>query len=184
MSVETHNSSSQETIQAYLDDLLNDAAETELPEAASIDETAVSSVSHYYAFAIQGLQLLIPETAIACIDEAPAAMTSPCDGDWLAGYSQTDAGLLPIVDAPKLLGLSTSALVEGQPAVMVCLNSNAGLIAVPATGNMTAIEPTEVTWRGNEGRRPWLAGTLAASRSVLLDVDGLCSMLATAGSYQ
>lgn len=183
MSVQTCNNFSQQAIQTYLDDLLIDERQSEPSPTLVSSGAADATAGRYHAFAMHGLQLLIPETAIANIEkESAPAITSPCDDGWLAGYSQTPAGLLPVVDAPKLLGMEGSALTDGRPAVVISLNTSSGLVAVPAAGSIMVVDPEEVTWRGSRGRRPWLAGTHGGSRGVLLDVDGLCTMLATEDS--
>lgn len=161
-------------MQAYLDDLL---VEEDVPV---VEENVPGPVmaSEYYAFELTGMRLLIPAAAIDAVDKSPAGIAAAGGAGWLAGFATMEVGMLPVVDACRLLGLPGSALTADRPGALVKLTEGAGLIAVPAPGSLVAVETSTVTWRGPGGRRPWLAGVQAASRSVLLDVAGLATMLA------
>lgn len=182
MTVHIDGTVGQDAVQAYLDDLLLEGESPASPVLAYEDNTPAAE--DYCAFELKGLQLLIPAAVIATVDEAPPAISGTCHNSWLAGYCLTDAGSLPVVDAPRLLGLPDSALVAGRPGALVRLAGLSVAVAVPARGQPVTVDPTTVTWRGSEGRRPWLAGTLAASHGVLLDVAGLSTLMATASGTE
>ena len=177
MTMHMDDSVGQDAVQAYLDDLLLEDESAASPVPAC--EASTPAAEEYCAFELNGLKLLIPAAAIATVDEAPPAITGTCHDSWLAGYCLIDADSLPVVDAPRLLGLPDSALVAGRAGALVKLAGRNAAVAVPARGQPVSVDPETVTWRGSGGRRPWLAGTLATSYGVLLDVAGLSSLLAT-----
>lgn len=170
----------RDVLQAYFDDLLDEEGTPEqapAPEEPRPTITNTEAGRPYHAFELAGMRLLIPAELVIRVDTQPPVLTRENANNWLVGYCQTQAGRLAVIDPQLLLGLQKSIVTSDRPDGLVCLRERCYGILVPAAGSVINIDPADVTWRGRDGRRPWLGGTIVSSRSILLDVDGLDTML-------
>lgn len=150
-------------------------------EAALPDnnDTGPTANEHdYYCYDIAGIRLLVQGRALLeemqAVVTLPPAMGMPA---WVVG-TWTDAGMAcTVVDTCKLLGLPGTVMGDGNNCMLVRLQDHGLALAVPSAGDIEHIDPETVVWRGQDSSRLWMAGTISASRSVLLDVDGLAAML-------
>jgi purine-binding chemotaxis protein CheW len=50
-------------------------------------------------------------------------------------------------------------------------------LAASAIGQVISLRPEDVKWRGSQGQRPWLAGTVIQHMCALLEVEAFLELL-------
>lgn len=80
-----------------------------------------------------------------------------------------------VLPPDRLAGLGDD-LSERVSHVVLIGEGNWGL-AASGIGEVVSLAPDEVKWRGSQGKRPWLAGTVLAHMCALLDVDAFITLL-------
>lgn len=226
----------QQTIQSYLDALLQDATEdlsvAEQPEAAPVLAEATLPVSSAPAvqvveskvehvapvvvpeiiveapatvqpqiespsaptqeqlqwrdqpfeallFDVGGLTLAVPLILLGTIHPLESEIT-PLFGqpDWFLGIMPTSAGNLKVLDTARWVMPEryTPALQENLRFVISVQGYEWGL-AVHDVSKSVKLQPGQVKWRSQEGKRPWLAGTVIEHMCALVDVASLASLI-------
>ena len=129
-------------------------------------------------FSVGGLTLAVPLVELGSIYPVTAELT-PIFGqvDWFMG-------LLPIKDR-NIRMVNTARVVmperyvdsmKEQFAYVISINAVDWGLAVDSVSNAITLEPDDVRWRGERGKRPWLAGTVVEHMCALLDVSQLTAM--------
>lgn len=132
-------------------------SEPEIPDAADCSQTA--SESRYLVFVVAGINLAVPADAVDQVGSPPNI------------GSDAEAGKL--VDTAKIILPETRyAHHPGLPTHAVYLKSGLILLCDRSSGYRT-VDIDAVCWRGEHGRRAWLAGTLSTERLAILDVAAL-----------
>ncbi|MEH6499181.1 MAG: chemotaxis protein CheW [Pseudoalteromonas distincta] len=218
----------QQTIQSYLDALLQDATEdlsvAEQPEAAPVlvevappvmesrvevlppvllpdvmveapvvVQPQVEPVStpvqeqpqwrdqpfEALLFDVGGLTLAVPLILLGTIHPLESEIT-PLFGqpDWFLGIMPTTAGNLKVLDTARWVMPEryTPALQENLRFVISVQGYEWGL-AVHDVSKSVKLQPGQVKWRSQEGKRPWLAGTVIEHMCALVDVASLASLI-------
>jgi len=98
--------------------------------------------------------------------------------DWYMGILPSATGNIHTVNTAKFVMPEKyqESFVENARYVISVDGSQWGL-AVDSVNQPISIEPDEVKWRGERGRRPWLAGTVKSAMCALIDVPQLLDML-------
>ncbi len=145
---------------------------------ATADAAQPVAVPSYQLIRIGGLTLGIPMHAIAEIVTAPSQWTSLSDARaWVLGSYSGRPEIYTVVDTAALLvpGGTLQAAAVGSNAVLL-----AGLrwaLACDGIGEQITPDPAQVNWRGAQGKRPWLAGTVRTPSCALLDIPELIRLL-------
>ena len=210
----------EQTLQHYLDDLLQEAAvalqETaELPvtaepaltvqppepeqrvtEPATRAETQAEPVPAVMTneawregefeallFDVGGLTLAVPLVSLGSIYPLDIEIT-PLFGrpDWFLGLLKTPAGNLKVLDTarwvmPERYG---DDLKDSLQFVISVEGFDWGM-AVHNVSQSIRLTPEQVKWRSQQGKRPWLAGTVIEHMCALLDVSALARLISQHG---
>lgn len=155
-----------------------DAGETVVETLAETEVTALASEPGYQLIRLGGLTLGIPTQAIAEVVTGAAQWTpaSAVRTGVLGSYSGT-SGTYTVVDTAALLvpGSALQTTAAGKCAVL--LAGQRWALACDSIGARITPDPAQVNWRGAQGKRPWLAGTLREPTCALLDIPELLRLL-------
>lgn len=149
------------------------------PAVSSANVSA--SASQYLCFGLGDFELLLAAAAVEGVTTLPMP---PREGaEWHCGQAVlSECEQRALVDVQALIGRGALAVAAGATVTAVRLREQPVLLVLPATAQapqLQQIERSAVTWRGEHGARPWLAGTLRARRAIVLDPVGLGQMLQT-----
>lgn len=132
-------------------------------------------------FDVAGLTLAVPLVSLGTIHALDSEIT-PLFGqpDWFLGILPTVTGNLKVLDTARWVMPEryTDALQEGLRFVISVQGYDWGL-AVHGVSRSIKLTPDQVKWRSQQGKRPWLAGTVIDQMCALLDVAALAEMIAT-----
>ena len=145
---------------------------------AAPDAEQPVAVPSYQLIRIGGLTLGIPTHAIAKIVTAPSQWAPQSDARaWVLGIYSGESGTYTVVDTAALLvpGSTLQATAVGSNAVL--LAGQHWALACDGIGEQITPDPAQVNWRGAQGKRPWLAGTVRAPTCALLDIPELLRLL-------
>lgn len=130
-------------------------------------------------FKVSGLKLAIPLPVLGGVHKIEDEIT-PLFGQvsWALGVWQTDDIRLSIVDSADLImpergmklardGFSYAIQLERTPWALACQE----------ICDTITLQRSSIKWRGQKGKRQWLAGTVISEMCALLDVPGLLAML-------
>ncbi|TVP92903.1 MAG: chemotaxis protein CheW [Pseudomonadaceae bacterium] len=208
----------EQTLQHYLDDLLQDAAvalqetieppplaepavtvkepEQRVAEPAELAEPDVASVpvvianetwreSEFEAllFDVGGLTLAVPLVSLGSIYPLDSEIT-PLFGqpDWFLGILKTPAGNLKVLDTARWVMPERyrDELKDSLQFVISVEGFDWGM-AVHNVSQSIRLTPEQVKWRSQQGKRPWLAGTVIEHMCALLDVAALAQLISQHG---
>ena len=108
----------------------------------------------------------------------------------MPGHSPLFLGIVPyqgikarVVDTalfilPQNRAAQLGADVAGRSAHLVMIDEGRWALACEGIGEVIELEPNDVKWRGANGKRAWLAGTVIEQMCALLDIDALTEELA------
>lgn len=181
----------------YLDELLdaeqaaNPAPETESelrPEQAQDEKRGVllscgevlPDDERHYVCDVGAIGAAIPANRVSAEQGFEGACAGG-EGEIVRLLMLPDSRTLPVVDLAALI-LPPSAMATQPPlserlGTLTLLDDGHWAIASAGEGRLEALDLDDVVWRGEQGSRAWLAGTLVSSRLVLLDLDALVAML-------
>ncbi|WP_373186100.1 CheW domain-containing protein [Halopseudomonas sp.] len=132
-------------------------------------------------FDVGGLTLAVPLVSLGTIHALEAEIT-PLFGqpDWFLGILPTAGGNLKVLDTARWVMPErySDALQEGLRFVISVQGHDWGL-AVHDVSRSIKLRPDQVKWRSQQGKRPWLAGTVIDHMCALVDVSALAGMIAT-----
>lgn len=209
----------EQTIQSYLDALLQDAAaELELAELAAVspavpeavpvdmdedweavaahDAHAEPTVAQHdrswreqpfeaLLFEVGGLKLAVPLVSLGTIHALDAEIT-PLFGqpDWFLGILPTIGGNLKVLDTARwVMPERYCPELKDNLRFVISVQGYDWGMAVHGVSKSIKLAPEQVKWRSQEGKRPWLAGTVIEHMCALLDVSALADLL-IAGAWQ
>lgn len=132
-------------------------------------------------FDVGGLTLAVPLVSLGTIHALETDIT-PLFGqpDWFLGILPTSGGNLKVLDTARWVMPErySDALQDGLKFVISVEGYDWGL-AVHDVSRSIKLTPDQVKWRSQQGKRPWLAGTVIDQMCALLDVAALAAMIAT-----
>ena len=164
-----HLTAAELAIDSYLDELLQEPVEEAPGEiAAAVDE--------YCVFDVSGLLVAVPAARVHGEIARPRLRPQPGAMQWLrwASHGERERPLVDIalLVLPADLAPGSIPLAERCDRVLT-LDDGSWWLALNGPTRTEVIDADAVCWRGPRGRRPWLAGTLADRRCVLLDTDNI-----------
>jgi purine-binding chemotaxis protein CheW len=106
----------------------------------------------------------------------------------LPGYAPWVIGLLPnrgqnvqVVDVAQIIMPNETDSVATPTAermkYIILLDEGKFGLAADSISQVLTLEAEDVRWRGENSKRPWLAGTVITQMCALLEVDLLCEQL-------
>lgn len=132
-------------------------------------------------FDVGGLTLAVPLVSLGTIHALDTEIT-PLFGqpDWFLGILPTSGGNLKVLDTARWVMPErySDVLQDGLRFVISVQGYDWGL-AVHGVSRSIKLTPDQVKWRSQQGKRPWLAGTVIDQMCALLDVSALAGMIAT-----
>lgn len=126
-------------------------------------------------FNVAGLKLAVPLItlgAIHRIDRKFNALPHQCD--WFIGILQTPAaGNIKVLDtALCVMPERHDPASRESLAYVITIHGYAWGLACHEVEKSITLEPHQVKWRTQRGKRPWLAGTVIDHMCALIDTDG------------
>jgi len=134
-------------------------------------------------FSVNGLKLAVPLITLGSIHQIDRKFNAlPGQYDWFIGILQTqnsgnikvlDTGLCVMPERYDPASRETLAYVitiHGYPWGLACHEVERSI----------TLEPEQVKWRTQRGKRPWLAGTVLEHMCSLVDTDGFQEIIAKA----
>ncbi|KZZ49060.1 hypothetical protein A3759_04505 [Thalassolituus sp. HI0120] len=130
-------------------------------------------------FKVAGLKLAIPLSLLGGVHNASDKIT-PLFGqaDWSVGVWQSDAQKLTIVDSAQLIMPERGIRLNDQGfGFVIQLDRSHWALACEEICDTTTLVYDSIKWRGDNSKRPWLAGTVIDEMCALIDVPNLMDML-------
>jgi purine-binding chemotaxis protein CheW len=130
-------------------------------------------------FEVKGLQLAVPLISLGSIHKIEAELT-PIFGraDWFMGMYHVNDQNLNVVDTCRWVMPSRydQADREGY-RFLIRLGDSKWALACDEVNQSVRLSKSEVKWRTESSKRPWLAGTVIDRMCALLDVDSMAGLL-------
>lgn len=135
-------------------------------------------------FEVAGLTLAVPLIKLKGVVPNEAGLTP------MPGHSPLFPGIVPyqgikarVVDTARFILPQDrieklDADIAGRSAHLVMIDEGRWALACDAIGEVIELEAKHVKWRGANGKRAWLAGTVIEQMCALLDIDVLTEELA------
>ncbi len=130
-------------------------------------------------FKVSGLKLAIPLPLLGGVHRMDTEIT-PLFGQvsWALGVWQSDDNRLSIVDSADLIMPERHIkLARDGFDYAIQLDRTPWALACQEICDTITLQKSSIKWRGEKGKRQWLAGTVISEMCALLDVPGLLSML-------
>jgi purine-binding chemotaxis protein CheW len=131
-------------------------------------------------FSVAGLKIAVPLTELGGIHELGPINNLPGKADWFKGIMLHRAQKIQLVDTARWVMpekyTATLATELNYQYVIMLGTSNWGLCCELLIDTIN-LEPEQIKWREQEGKRPWMAGLIKEQKCVLLDVDELVNLL-------
>ena len=130
-------------------------------------------------FDVGGLKLAVPLVLLGTIypleDEITPLFGQP---DWFLGILATQAGNIKVLDTARWVMPEryTPELKDSLSFVISVEGYDWGM-AVHGVQQSIRLAPEQIKWRSQQGKRPWLAGTVIDHMCALLDVSALAELI-------
>lgn len=150
----------------YIDALLGMDSQPER-DARLPFPSEVARDHRYLLFTVAGLQLALPLASLSGVRNMHCATgTVECHG------TELSQATIHVIDTQaKIFAGSARARREQGYSYALMLEGEQWGLGCDGVGAVIDLTPEQVQWRGEHGRRPWLAGTLKEHACALLDVD-------------
>jgi len=159
-----------------------DSAQVELvaidqSTAQLIDKESWSSQGvECLVFSVCGLKLAVPLLYLGGVHEVGTDDVKPLMGqpNWYLGMVHRDEQNLQVIDtASFIMAERNQSLAEQGYKYLIQLEKSPWAIACQSIDDTVRLEASEIKWRGDRGKRAWLAGTVIEKMCALIDVSGL-----------
>lgn len=130
-------------------------------------------------FDVAGLTLAVPLIALGQIQPLTDEL-SPLFGqaEWFMGLLPTPAGKIRTVNtALFVMPERYDAKFVKTARYVVSIDGVPWGLAVDAINQPISLDPDDVKWRSERGKRPWLAGTVKSAMCALIDIPQMGEML-------
>ncbi|QJD58726.1 chemotaxis protein CheW [Pseudomonas sp. gcc21] len=130
-------------------------------------------------FDVGGLTLAVPLVSLGTIHSLESDIT-PLFGqpDWFLGLLPTSAGNLKVLDTARwVMPERYSPALRDDLRFVISVQGYDWGMAVHGVSRSIKLNPDQIKWRSQQGKRPWLAGTVIEHMCALLDVSALASLL-------
>lgn len=127
-------------------------------------------------FSVCGLKLAVPLLFLGGVYEVTSDDVKSLVGQptWYLGMVRTDEHHLQVIDTAKLIMPERKqSLSEQGFKYLIQLEKTPWAIACQSIDDTVRLDASEIKWRGERGKRTWLAGTVIEKMCALIDVNGL-----------
>lgn len=175
----------QETVQSAADSDLSVEWQTVEQEAPPQEPVAVAQPEwrerpfEALLFDVGGLTLAVPLVSLGTIHSLESEIT-PLFGqpDWFLGILPTPAGNLKVLDTARwVMPERYAPALQNDLRFVISVQGHDWGMAVHGVSRSIKLNPEQIKWRSQQGKRPWLAGTVIEHMCALLDVSALASLL-------
>lgn len=131
-------------------------------------------------FSVAGLKLAVPLPLLGGVHEIGDHEISPLFGQpsWYLGLCQTEQGSVQVIDTARfIMPERGSSLKDSGFNYLIQLDKSPWVMGCQSIDDTVRLEASEIKWRGDRGKRPWLAGTVIDKMCALLDVSGLLHLV-------
>lgn len=126
-------------------------------------------------FTVNGLKLAVPLVLLGSIHQIDRKFNAlPGQYDWFIGILQTpNSGNIKVLDT-GLCVMPERHNPESRDslAYVITIHGYSWGLACHQVEKSITLEPEQVKWRSQRGKRPWLAGTVLDHMCSLVDTDG------------
>ncbi|MBQ0775944.1 MAG: chemotaxis protein CheW [Pseudomonas sp.] len=137
-------------------------------------------------FNVGGLTLAVPLILLGTIHPLESEIT-PLFGqpDWFLGIMPTSAGNLKVLDTARwVMPERYVPELQNDLRFVISVQGYDWGLAVHDVSKSVKLTPEQVKWRSQEGKRPWLAGTVIEHMCALVDVSALAGLIAAGAKTQ
>lgn len=130
-------------------------------------------------FDVGGLTLAVPLVSLGTIHSLESEIT-PLFGqpDWFLGILPTPAGNLKVLDTARwVMPERYAPELQNDLRFVISVQGHDWGMAVHGVSRSIKLNPDQIKWRSQQGKRPWLAGTVIEHMCALLDISALASLL-------
>lgn len=130
-------------------------------------------------FQVGGLTLAVPLIALGHIHPLTDDL-APVFGqiNWFMGFQPTPAGAIRTVDtALFVMPERYDAQAPRTAKYVISIDGMDWGLAVDSVRHPATLQPTDVTWRTERSKRPWLAGTVKSAMCALIDIPQMGQLL-------
>tara|TARA_B110000211_G_C14013191_1_gene524186 strand:- start:453 stop:1289 length:837 start_codon:yes stop_codon:yes gene_type:complete len=127
-------------------------------------------------FSVGGLKLAVPLLLLGGVHEVIPDNVKPLIGqpNWYLGLIHREDQNLQVIDtASFIMPERAESLAEQGYKYLIQLEKSPWAIACQSIDDTVRLEASEIKWRGDRGKRVWLAGTVIEKMCALIDVSGL-----------
>jgi purine-binding chemotaxis protein CheW len=156
------------------------AESVEMPLHATAEEVWATTGVECLLFSVAGLKLAVPLPLLGGVHEIGDHEISPLFGqpEWYLGLCQTEQGSVQVIDTAKfIMPERGNSLKEAGFNYLIQLDKSPWVMGCQSIDDTVRLEASEIKWRGDRGKRPWLAGTVIDKMCALLDVAGLLELV-------
>lgn len=159
-------------------------AETQAPEslASGIPEWAGREFQSL-SFQVAGLTLAAPLEKLNGIVELHEDLAElPGYSPWVLGVLNNRGQNIQVIDIAQVV-MPERRIAQNQENLgkkakyVVLINGGNFGLAADSLSQVLRLSPDDVRWRGANGKRPWLAGTVIEQMCAILDIDRLIKAL-------
>lgn len=135
-------------------------------------------------FKVAGLALAVPLAKLNGVIPWTAASPMPNRSPMFLGLLQHQGRHVKVVDTglvvmpERAAPLNPADREDGAGNIILIDDGRWGLVC-DSVGEVLTLRASDVRWRSDRGRRPWLAGTVLQHLCAVLDTDALAHLLAT-----
>lgn len=130
-------------------------------------------------FEVSGLTLAVPLISLGQIFPVSEELT-PIFGqaEWMMGLMPTALGKLRIVNtALFVMPEKYDTEFTKNAKYVVSIDGVPWALAVDRVNQPISLDPSDIRWRGERSKRPWLAGTVKSAMCALLDIPQMSKLL-------
>lgn len=130
-------------------------------------------------FEVSGLTLAVPLVALGQIQPLDDSLT-PLFGqsDWFMGLLNSTHGKIKTINtALFVMPEKYSDKFLDSAKYVISIDGLSWGLAVDKVNQPVSLDPSEVKWRGERTKRPWLAGTVKSAMCALIDIPQMAKQL-------
>lgn len=138
-------------------------------------------------FNVGGLKLAVPLVTLGSIHQIDRKFNAlPGQFDWFLGILQTaNSGNIKVLDTGLcVMPERYNPASRSDLAYVITIHGYAWGLACNSVEKSITLEPNQVKWRTQRGKRPWLAGTVVDYMCSLVDTDGFQEIINNAEQAQ
>ncbi|AUM14386.1 chemotaxis protein CheW [Ketobacter alkanivorans] len=138
-------------------------------------------------FNVNGLKLAVPLITLGSVHQIDRKFNAlPGQFDWFLGILQTpSAGNIKVLDTGLcVMPERYDPASRSSLAYVITIHGYSWGLACHQVERSITLEPDQVKWRSQRGKRPWLAGTVVEYMCSLVDTDGFQEIINMAEQTQ